>query len=176
MLNIFWTTIFWWDPSLFWPVGWRLRFKQGKIQTKKWLIVKQFPTRFCTQVKHANKTSAIVVVHVPHTNSMNLLLPHLRLVLAKRVGKSDDMYEGWGEVSHLQVLPRFVPIRLKRPISLPSHFQTSTCYNRTTSKKFPQLFFFRQSLMKLWFLGLSKARHPPKRCVWLTGGHTLALR
>lgn len=70
------------DPNFFWPVA--LGFRQRKIQTKEGLILKQFPTRFCTKVKHANKTSAIVVVHVPPTNSMNLLLPHLRLVLGEK--------------------------------------------------------------------------------------------
>lgn len=78
------------DPNLFWPVG--LGFEQRKIQTKKGLILKQFPTWFCTKVQHANKTSAIVVVHVPPTNSMNLLLHHLRLVLGDKVDKSDEMF------------------------------------------------------------------------------------
>ena len=78
------------DPNLFWSVG--LEFKQRKIQTEKGLILKQFPTRFCTKVKDANETSAIVVVHVPPTNSMNLLLPHLRLVLGEEIDKSDEMF------------------------------------------------------------------------------------
>ncbi len=60
--------IFWGGSKLFLATeSLGLGFKQRKIQTKKWLILQQFPTHVCTQVKHVNKTSDIVIVHVPHT-------------------------------------------------------------------------------------------------------------